>query len=80
MIRLSTPIGLRYEQAYEKAYPFNQMVEGMLQKSMVRDAVHIAREAVDQGISVVIAINNRIGGNAPILCKWWLSASYQFDW
>jgi len=69
MIRLSTPMGMRYEEAYIKAHPFDKMVEGMLQKPMVKDTARIAREAVDQGISVVIVINNRAGGNAPMIAQ-----------
>jgi len=62
-------MGMRYEEAYIKAHPFDKMVEGMLQKPMVKDTARIAREAVDQGISVVIVINNRAGGNAPMIAQ-----------
>ena len=51
------------------AHPFDKMVEGMLQKPMVKDTARIAREAVDQGISVVIVINNRAGGHAPMIAQ-----------
>ena len=69
MIRLSTPLGMRYEQAYEMAHPFDHMVEGMIQKPMVKEVARIAKEMVDQGKSVVIAINNRAGGNAPLIAQ-----------
>jgi len=69
IIRLSTPIGVRYEKAYIKAHPFDRMVEGMLQKPMVKETARIAREAVEQGIGVVIVTNNRAGGNAPMIAQ-----------
>ena len=69
IIRLCSPIGTRYQQAYEKAYPFDKMVDGMLQPRMVEDTATITREAVDKRTSVVVAINNRAGGNAPIIAQ-----------
>ena len=30
IIRLMTPLGTRYEDAYAKAFPFDRLVEGML--------------------------------------------------
>ena len=69
IIRLMTPRGMRYEDAYAKAHPFNKLINGMLQGSMVRDTVEIAREAIDQGIRPNIIINNRAGGNAPLIAQ-----------
>jgi len=74
IIRLMTPRGMRYEDAYGKAHPFDKLIDGMLQGSiMVGDTVEIAREAIDQGIMPNIIINNRInnraGGNAPLIAQ-----------
>jgi len=69
IIRLMTPRGIRYEDAYAKAHPFDKLIDGMLQGSMVRDTVEIAREAIDQGIRPNIIINNRAGGNAPLIAQ-----------
>ncbi|RLB43155.1 MAG: DUF72 domain-containing protein [Deltaproteobacteria bacterium] len=74
IIRLMTPRGMRYEEAYAKAYPFDRLVEGMLQNSMVRDAVDIAREAIKLGVRANIIINNRAGGNAPLIAQKVLAA------
>ena len=35
VIRLMTPLNMKYETAYAKAYPFDQIVEGMLQPEMI---------------------------------------------
>jgi uncharacterized protein YecE (DUF72 family) len=37
IIRLLTPRGIRYEDAYAKAHPFNRLIEGMLDMKMVED-------------------------------------------
>ena len=69
IIRLMTPIGMRYEDAYAKAHPFDKMVDGMLQHQMVQEAVGFMQEAVENGIETNILINNRSGGNAPIIAQ-----------
>ena len=69
IIRLMTPIGMRYEDAYAKAHPFDKMVDGMLQPQMVQEAVGFMQEAVENGIETNILINNRSGGNAPMIAQ-----------
>ena len=69
IIRLMTPRGMRYEEAYAKAHPFDKLVDGMLQESMVRDTVDLAKEAIAQGVRANIIINNRAGGNAPLIAQ-----------
>jgi uncharacterized protein YecE (DUF72 family) len=65
IIRLITPIGMRYEEAYSQAHPFDKLVDGMLKPEMVEDTVTLIRAGMNQGINVVIIVNNRAGGNAP---------------
>jgi uncharacterized protein YecE (DUF72 family) len=69
MIRLMTPLGVRYEEAYAKAHPFDKMVEGMLSPGMIEDTVQIMKAAVDQGLRVNVISNNRAGGNAPMIAR-----------
>jgi len=69
VIRLMTPLGMRYEDAYAKAYPFDRMVEGMLLPEMLLDTVDIMRQGVDNGMAVKVIINNRAGGNAPMITR-----------
>ncbi len=69
VIRLMTPIEMRYEDAYKKAYPFDKIVEGMLQPRMIEDTVRLMRTAVDQDMHLNIIINNRSGGNAPLVAR-----------
>lgn len=69
VIRLLTPSGLRYEDSYVRAYPFDRLVEGMMQPEMVLDTVEIMKAAVEKGILVNLIINNRAGGNAPIIAQ-----------
>ncbi len=69
LIRLMTPMGMRYEEAYAKAYPFDKLIEGMLQSGMVHDAADLMGEATKEGFETSIIINNRSGGNAPIIAQ-----------
>jgi hypothetical protein len=64
-----TPRGVRYEQAYAMAHPFDRLVEGMLSPSMVRDAVHLMQVAVDRRVDLNVIVNNRAGGNAPLIAR-----------
>jgi len=64
-----TPIGTRYEDAYAKAYPFDKLVEGMLQPEMVLEAADLMRRAIVEGVETSIIIKNRAGGNAPIIAQ-----------
>jgi hypothetical protein len=60
---------MRYEDAYEKAFPFNQLVEGMLQPRMITDTVRIIQTGLNQGIQTQVIVNNRSGGNAPLVAR-----------
>lgn len=41
----------------------------MLQPEMVLDTVEIIKGAVEKGILVNLIINNRAGGNAPLIAR-----------
>lgn len=69
IIRLMTPIGMRYEEAYAKAHPFGKLVEGMLQPEMVRETADLMCMAIEKSVETSILINNRAGGNAPIIAQ-----------
>jgi uncharacterized protein YecE (DUF72 family) len=69
IIRLMTPRGTRYEAAYAQAHPFNQLVKGMLQPSMVEQTVDLMWTSVRQAVQVNVIVNNRSGGNAPLIAQ-----------
>jgi uncharacterized protein YecE (DUF72 family) len=69
VIRLMTPRGTRYEDAYARAHPFAKLVPGMLSRAMVAETVELMREGIDQGAEVNVIINNRSGGNAPMIAQ-----------
>jgi hypothetical protein len=69
VIRLMTPLNMRYEDAYAKAYPFDRLVEGLLQPEMVLETVNIIKDATEKGVLVNLIINNRAGGNAPLIAQ-----------
>jgi len=69
LIRLLTPRGKTYSETYTAAFPFNAKVEGMLHPNTVQDTVTIVRAALRDGRWVYLLINNRAGGNAPIIAS-----------
>jgi len=69
MVRLMTPIDVRYEDAYAQAHPFDKLVEGMLQPDMIRETAEIMRRAIRDSVETSVLINNRAGGNAPIIAQ-----------
>ena len=69
VIRRLTPLNMRYEDSYVKAYPFDRLVDGMLQPEMVFETVEILKGAVEKGVLVNLIINNRAGGHAPLIAR-----------
>jgi uncharacterized protein YecE (DUF72 family) len=69
LIRLMTPLDMRYEDAYEKAFPFNKLAEGMLQPRMIESAVRLMHTAIERDIQLNLIINNRSGGSAPLIAR-----------
>ena len=69
VVRLMTPIGMRYEDAYLKAFPFDKMVEGMMSPRMPEETAEVMLEAVKQNVQASVIINNRAGGNAPLIAQ-----------
>jgi hypothetical protein len=69
VLRLMTPMRVRYEEAYARAFPFNETVPGMMSPEMVEDSVALMLEGVKQGSHINVLINNRAGGNAPQIAQ-----------
>ena len=69
IIRLVTPFRMNYEDSYAKAFPFDKMVDGMINDDMINDAIEIIREGVKRRKRMILIINNRAGGNAPTIAR-----------
>jgi hypothetical protein len=69
VVRLITPLRMSYEESYAKAFPFDKMVSGMLDSEMVEDTAKIVNEALKDKVQVNLIINNRAGGNAPLIAE-----------
>lgn len=69
IVRLLTPRGMRYEDAYAKAHPFDRLVEGMVSPQMIGDTVALMSHAVQQKARINVIVNNRAGGNAPLIAR-----------
>ena len=60
---------MSYEESYTKVFPFEKMVPGMLDPEMVEDTAKIVNEAQKDKVQVNLIINNRAGGNAPLIAE-----------
>jgi len=69
VVRLMTPLGVRYADAYKQAFPFDRIVDGMMTPGMIEDAVRVTREALRENVRVNMIVNNRAGGNAPMIAR-----------
>jgi len=69
LIRLMTPLRMNYEDSYARVYPFDKMVNGMMNAEMIDDAVEIILEGIRQRKRMRLIINNRAGGNAPMIAQ-----------
>ena len=69
VLRLMTPLCTRYEDAYAKAFPFDRLIDGMVQPAMIDQTAHLMWEAILHGTRINIIINNRAGGNAPLIAR-----------
>ncbi len=69
VVRLMTPRGVRYEDAYAMAHPFDRLVDGMLQPEMIEETLELMHIAVSRGKSMNVIINNRSGGNTPLIAR-----------
>jgi hypothetical protein len=60
---------MSYEDSYVKAFPFDKMVDGMINAEMIDDAVEIIKEGIKRRKRMNLIINNRAGGNGPMIAQ-----------
>lgn len=69
IIRLMTPLKMRYDESYAQAFPFDKIVDNMMSPQMISDTLEIIRAALKEGMRINVIINNRAGGNAPLIAR-----------
>jgi uncharacterized protein YecE (DUF72 family) len=69
VLRLITPRGMRYEDTYIKAHPFDKIVDDLFGDQMIEEAAELMWAAIEHGVTVDVIVNNRAGGNAPLIAK-----------
>jgi uncharacterized protein YecE (DUF72 family) len=67
VIRLMTPLRVSYEESYMRTFPFDRMIDGMMNPQMIDDAGTLIQEGIKQGKTMIVIVNNRAGGNAPMM-------------
>jgi uncharacterized protein YecE (DUF72 family) len=70
IIRIITPFRMSYAESYAKAFPFDKMVDGMLNPPMIEDVINLILEGMkNREKRMIIIINNRAGGNGPLIAR-----------
>ena len=73
VVRLLTPLGMSYAEAYAQAYPFDKPVPEIVNsrqgQDMILDTTALALQACKQGATLNIIVNNRAWGNSPDLAQ-----------
>ena len=64
LLRLLTPVKVRYEDAVERAEPYDRIVQTLPQ--MRTDALALVRQAVEENRRAYVLVNNRAEGCAPL--------------
>lgn len=67
IIRLLTPLRMRYNDSYIKTYPFDKPVQELMSSEMIPETVEIVKAGINAGVDMNVILNNRAGGNAPIM-------------
>lgn len=67
IIRLLTPRGVKYEDAYRRYFPFAELKDE--DPKMFDDTVALAKKAIEQEVEAWVTVNNRAGGNAPQIAR-----------
>ena len=60
---------MSYEESCVTAFPFDKMIPGMLDAEMIEDTAKILNEVIKDKVQVNLIINNRAGGNAPLIAE-----------
>jgi uncharacterized protein YecE (DUF72 family) len=69
IIRLMSPLRMNYAESYQRAFPFDKMVEGMMTPRMIDETIQIVAKALKEKAKTYLIINNRAGGNAPEIAR-----------
>ena len=66
---LITPLRMSYEDSYAKAFPFDKIIDGMLDPEMIEDTVKIVNEAIKDKIQVNLIITTAPAATPPLIAQ-----------
>ncbi|MBN1848584.1 MAG: DUF72 domain-containing protein [Deltaproteobacteria bacterium] len=69
IIRLLTPLRKNFNESYAQAHPFDNIIPGMMNQDMIVETVEIVKTGISNGFDVNVIVNNRAGGNAPLIAR-----------
>ena len=58
-----------YEEFHVKVFPVDKMIGNMLASEMNEETAKIVNEVIKDKVQVSLIINNRDGGNAPLIAQ-----------
>jgi len=64
LLRLLTPLGMRYEAAVKRAEPYNRIIQEL--PDMRSDTIALVKHAVAEQRTAYVLVNNRSEGSAPL--------------
>ena len=67
VMRILTPPGMKYEDAYARYHPFDKMVD--LDLATIQETVRVVSALSADGNKILVTVNNRAGGNAPEILR-----------
>jgi len=71
VVRLLTPLRMKYEDAYALSHPFDkpvpELAESPQTRDMIADVAALVYQAMERDAMLDVIINNRVYGNAPSL-------------
>ena len=69
VLRLLTPPKMRYNDSYERTFPFDKKVEELVNPDTIPETVEIVKAGTKAGVCMNIILNNRCTGSAPLMSK-----------
>ena len=75
VLRLLTPLGLKYEKAVEEYKPYDRIVQP--QPQMRQDTITLLQQAAAEGTSTYVLVNNRAEGCGPLTVQALMEAMHR---
>lgn len=69
IVRLITPLRMKYEDSYAKAFSFDKLIDRMLDPRIIETTIQLIKQELRRERRIAIITNNRAGGNGPLIAQ-----------